>query len=76
MPKVFVYDFIAEFWKVFRLENDVFVGAYVKNLAYSLQISFSSQKAKSLTEALYLNFSADRNSLPLFFGFSEISSLF
>jgi hypothetical protein len=48
----------------------------VKGSAYSLQIPFSSQKAEILTEALYLNFSANGNFLPLNFGFSKVSSLF
>lgn len=41
--KLFVHNLIADSWKVFCFENDIFVRAYVKDTADSMQ-TFPPQK--------------------------------
>ncbi len=58
--KLFIHNLIADSRKVFRFKNDIFVRAYVKDTANSMQ-TFPSQKLRSQMNPRYLNFFLKQN---------------
>ena len=55
--EVIICHVVANAGNVFRLNNHVFSGAYVKDVTYSVQNLFSPHKTYGSIEPLYLNVS-------------------